>query len=61
MGTLVLSFVYNFTTGFDISTLLGSLPGSRFFALSDFSLLFFFLVTRLLAESTTFNVILIVF
>lgn len=36
MGALVLSFVYNFTTGFGISTLLDSLPGSRFFAMSGF-------------------------
>lgn len=45
MGALVLSFVYNFTTGFDISALLGSLPGSKFFALSGFHLFFFFFLS----------------
>lgn len=41
MGALVLSFVYNFTNEFDISALLGLLPGSRFFALSGFPNFFF--------------------
>lgn len=42
MGASVLSFVYNFTTGFDISALLHSLPGSRFFAPSGFPHILFF-------------------